>query len=63
MMEFWKKNSEHFLNKTWDEVHEITAGGLTHAIWNTSEGFDFSPYGGEKLKKKLELVFKTLSIT
>jgi probable phosphoglycerate mutase len=34
-------------NKTWDEVNEITAGGLTHAIWNTPEGFDFSPYGGE----------------
>ncbi|MCF7865316.1 MAG: histidine phosphatase family protein [Candidatus Pacebacteria bacterium] len=34
-------------NKTWDEVNQITEGGLNHSIWNTSTGFDFSPYGGE----------------
>jgi len=34
-------------NKTWDEVHIMTNGGLNHELWDKVLEYDLSPYGGE----------------
>ncbi len=34
-------------NKTWDEVHVMTNGGLNHELWEKVLEYDLSPHGGE----------------